>query len=246
MNANTVTRQYSKLTPKERFRLIAAAVARNDEVERDRLAAAGEVITLTMRDHVPLQEAFYHMERSYSIAMHAAATAYLLASHRLDDADLLDGAYEAEPEDDVAWVEEEDKGGGDAAGAGYAGGVWAEEDPHRELTWLEWLHGQAREKGYMLKMNAEGWKLFCGRIGIPPSLDAWEGLPGFHDVQLALRLLEKGAFPRPFSLDEVRQWRGRDRDPGEPEVTEAEVGTAELLADELEKIFRDNVVSWGG
>lgn len=40
MNINAVARHYDKLTPEERFRLVIEALARSDEQEADRLAAA--------------------------------------------------------------------------------------------------------------------------------------------------------------------------------------------------------------
>ena len=40
MNTNAVARHYDKLEPEERFRLVIEALARSDEQEADRLAAA--------------------------------------------------------------------------------------------------------------------------------------------------------------------------------------------------------------
>src|SRR3954454_11305960 len=58
MNANSLAKNYDRLTAEERFRLILAASERGDEAERERLANAGQRIRLSMPDHVPYAEAF--------------------------------------------------------------------------------------------------------------------------------------------------------------------------------------------
>ena len=57
MNLNAVARHYGRLTAEQRFGLIVAAGARGDEAERKRLLAAGQRITLSMSDHVPVARA---------------------------------------------------------------------------------------------------------------------------------------------------------------------------------------------
>ena len=58
MNTKSLANHYSQLTPEERFRLIMAANARSDEAEVDRLANAGQRITMSMSAHSPYARAF--------------------------------------------------------------------------------------------------------------------------------------------------------------------------------------------
>ena len=53
MNTKALAKHYSQLTPEELFRLIMAANARGDKAELDRLANAGQRITLSMSAHSP-------------------------------------------------------------------------------------------------------------------------------------------------------------------------------------------------
>jgi hypothetical protein len=46
MNSKTLVNHYTQLTPQERFRLILAAIRRDDDVEHERLTNAGKRITL--------------------------------------------------------------------------------------------------------------------------------------------------------------------------------------------------------
>ena len=47
--------------------------------------------------------------------------------------------------------------------------------------------------GFMLRTKADGWKLFCERLHVPPFL-VWQELPGFERLQEALAQTEKTAF----------------------------------------------------
>ena len=49
MNANAIAKNYSRLTPEERFHLILAASGRGDEAERDRLLHARMRINDSLR-----------------------------------------------------------------------------------------------------------------------------------------------------------------------------------------------------
>src|SRR5262245_29894012 len=86
MNANALARNYARLTPEERFRLILAAGGRGDEAERDRLVNAGERITLSMPDHSPYAHAFDELARLIFIELLETAAGYLDAYHHADDA----------------------------------------------------------------------------------------------------------------------------------------------------------------
>jgi hypothetical protein len=59
-------------------------------------------------------------------------------------------------------------------------------------AWQRFQEG-AYAIGYVLRTKADGWKLFCERLNVPPYL-LWEGLPGFERLQRALKLAELSAF----------------------------------------------------
>jgi hypothetical protein len=103
MNVNTIARQYARLTPEERFRLILAASARGDEAERDLLVNAGERVTLAMPDHAPYAHAFQEIALLVFIELFEAAARYFEAFGRMGDARDLLGTDDGEEEGDEAW-----------------------------------------------------------------------------------------------------------------------------------------------
>jgi len=94
--------------------------------------------------------------------------------------------------------------------------------------------------GYVLKTKAEGWKLFCERLHVPPFV-LMEFLPGFDRLEQALTRAEKVAFVAEGFL----RWLNRIRPEGEPEVTDLPL-TAERVAAESEGIFRKQADKWSG
>ncbi|HMF17492.1 MAG TPA: hypothetical protein VKE98_09815, partial [Gemmataceae bacterium] len=165
MNANTVIKSYGQLTAEERFKLILAASGRGDEVERDRLGRAGGKITLSLPDHSPYALAFNELSLLSFIELLDDAGRYFdsfTLSDEYDSSSTDDPGTEAEEEDDQ--VEEADT----KSTAGDAG----ERPP-----WLRSLD-LALGAGYVLRAKADGWKLFCERLNVPPFL-LWEDLPGF-------------------------------------------------------------------
>lgn len=58
MNLNSLAKHYASLSPEERFRLILAAGARDDQSEQRRLISAGKSVSLSVQDHAPLAYAF--------------------------------------------------------------------------------------------------------------------------------------------------------------------------------------------
>jgi hypothetical protein len=122
-----------------------------------------------------------------------------------------------------------------------------EEEPDAETNeedrdWAVW-HGYldlALASGYVLRANADGWKLFCEKLNILPFL-LWEMLPGFDRLQRALALAEKAA----FTPEGFLRWMNRIRPRGKPKLTEVLL-TAQAVAKELEEIFREKVQWWGG
>jgi hypothetical protein len=91
----------------------------------------------------------------------------------------------------------------------------------------------------MLRAKAEGWKLFCERLNIPPFL-YWQDLPGFDRLQRALDLAKQLA----FTPEGILKWSNRIRPKGAPELTKFPLN-AEDIAAETEKAFRERAQWWG-
>ena len=105
---------------------------------------------------------------------------------------------------------------------------------------FELYSGLMLASGYLLRSTAEGWKLFCARLNVPPFLH-WEMLPGFERLQRALTLTERVAFvPEGFL-----RWLNRIRPKGEPELTELPI-TAEAVAKANDRALQERIRWWGG
>lgn len=175
MNTKTITRHYASLTPEERFRLIVAAGARGDKAEQGRLVSAGRRITLSMQDHAPHAHAFSALSLHTFIELLADAADYFEALHRPDDAtDFTDD----EPDDNTA-EQAEDEDAGEVA-----------ENEGRTIA-DDWF-SLALAREFILKTKANGWKLYCERMSIPP-FASWTFLPGFDRLQRSLTVAEKAA-----------------------------------------------------
>jgi hypothetical protein len=226
MNANAVARNYGRLTPEERFRLILAASGRSDEAERERLVNAGERIKLTMPDHYPYANAFDELALEMLFDLLEWAACYFDAFIRADEACEIFGDDEPEGDKEGESAEAEDAPGP------------AQEAGERP-AWQR-AHDMALACGFILRTRADGWKLFCERMNVPPFL-LWEVYPGFDRLQRALALAETAA----FTPEDYVRWLNRIRRAGEPEVTHA-APTVEGLASANEKAFRQRVEWWGG
>src|SRR4051794_6382524 len=98
MNATVLARHYARLTPEERFRLILAAEARGDEVERGRLAVAGQRIALSMPDYAPFIHAFDEMALVVFIELLDLAASYEGWLHHAEEDEYLFRDDDAAPE----------------------------------------------------------------------------------------------------------------------------------------------------
>jgi hypothetical protein len=225
--ASAVTRQYGLLTPEERFRLILAAGARGDADEQGRLRRAGGRLTLGLPDHAPYAHAFDELSWLVFIELLDSAAAYLEAFLQADSAELCNT-------DEVG----EDQGGDEGEGA-EAGAAGAGPGGAGRSAVDRWL-GIALASGLLLKSKADGWKLFCGRLSVPP-FAAWAGLPGLARVERALALAQEAA----FVPEGLVRWLNGVRPAGAPEVT-AVPWTAEEAAAGLDRLFRERVAWWGG
>jgi hypothetical protein len=229
MNASALTKQYTALTSKERFRLIAAANARGDQAEAERLVNAGQHITLRMYDHAPFSLAFDDLARLMFLDLAEFAASYLDAFRLAQDAG-------DELEDNAAAAAEQGRG----AEAGNTTDVAAEGPIPQQRAW-ERLVDQTLALGFLLKTQAEGWKRFCERLSIPP-FASWNALPGFDRLQGALELTERVAFVRQGML----RWLRENQPAGRPAVPEAGLISPELWASAIEASYRQLVACWGG
>jgi hypothetical protein len=230
MNANSVAKLYDRLAPEERFRLILGAGARGDNAEQTRLIEAGKRIHLSVQDHASYAEAFTNLAHILFMDLLEEAARFLDAFHRAGHAKFI-GAAESE--------EEADEEGGEEANA--PDGVTSK----AEAAWLRCLD-IALAAGYVLKAKADGWKLFCTRMTIPPFV-LWEDLPSFERLQRALALAE-GHDDLPgasFTAEGMVRWLNGIRPKGEPAMTEVGL-TAEAIAREAEELYRLGVERHGG
>jgi hypothetical protein len=217
MNTGGLAQHYGSLTPEERFRLIVAAGARGDQAEQARLISAGGRIRLSFQDHAPHAHAFGEL----------AVQVYL---------DLLEEAARYADAFDLLRVDQSGGEPGDEAGDAEAEDAAAEEEGTPAIRRLDLV----LVAGFVLRTKAEGWKLFCARLSVPP-FALMEGLPGFDRLRRALALTERAAFvPEGFL-----RWLNEARPAGAAEMSEVPL-TAEGVADEVERLFRDRVAWWGG
>ena len=224
MKAPPLVKNYTCLTPEERFRLILAASGRGDEVEKDRLVNAGGRIALSMPDHSPFAHAFNELSLLTFIELLDDAAFYQRCFDFADDVRDIFDDDEDEAEDDA--VEETHSQVDESL------------DPGKDRTSFRTLD-VTLAAGYMLRTKANGWKLFCERMNVPPFLH-WDMLPGFERLQVLLATAEKAAFvPEGFL-----RWFNRVRSAGELALTTAPL-TIEGVADEIAEAFRQRVQWWG-
>jgi hypothetical protein len=216
MKAPTLAKNYSLLTPEERYCLMLAASARGDETERDRLIQASGHITWSLRDYAPFANALTRLDMIVFLDLLEEAARY----H-----DAFDDLHRVEPDD-----EDEEESDGEVN----------EEELERDWALWERYFDLALASGYVLRAKAEGWKLFCEKLNIPPFL-LWEMLPGFDRLQRALALAEKAA----FTSEGFLRWLNRVRPRGKAELKEVPL-TAEAVAHELEGAYRERVQWWDG
>jgi hypothetical protein len=243
MKANSVARNYGRLTPEERFRLIMAANGRGDEAERERLVNAGGRITLSMFDHAPLVHAFDEIALLVFVELLAEASSYLESFHLVDDVSEWNDATGEGNDDDaidedeeLASASEEDES--DSNGnAGVAGG---QEKREKRRTGRQRRWNLTLAAGFVLKVKADGWKLFCEQLTVPP-FATWTDLPGFDRLERALALAEHAGF---LPAGMVR-WLNDVRPAGTPALSTVPL-TVEGIADATAKMFQDRVDWWGG
>ena len=92
MNTNALARQYDQLTPRERFALLLAAAARDDEFERNRLLLSAPRRQYSISDHHGVAESFswlsdYHFTAVLDLAARYFEAFAELPRSRKKDAD---------------------------------------------------------------------------------------------------------------------------------------------------------------
>jgi hypothetical protein len=96
MNTAGLAKQYTKLTPQERFPLLVAAAQRGDDTERKRLMHTAPVRTFQVPDYYGFALAFREVaDRHVQTLLNLAANYYraiLAASDETDDGELLAAA----------------------------------------------------------------------------------------------------------------------------------------------------------
>jgi hypothetical protein len=231
MNVCAVTKNYEQLTPEERFRLILAANGRGDKAERDRLAGVGNRINISMQDHGPFAQAFNDVSRfafievlDYS-AFYNDAVLHMLFKFGSLRADDLEPPAKAEDTPSPADLGKEEETEVDVPGN-------AAGDELRDTLLAA---------GFMLRIRANGWKLFCERLGVPP-FALWEHLPGFDRIESALAAAEEMAF---VSEKWFLRWLNKIRPAGDPELTKLPL-TLEGIAQGFEVAYREMAKWWGG
>jgi hypothetical protein len=227
MKASPLANNYKSLKPDERYRLILAASGRGDVVERERLSRSAERITLSMQDYAPYAHAFGELALYTFIELVEEAAQYRedFELWKLAREDARDEAGNSDEEDELEEAPDE---------------VLLEDVDEEQMRLFELYSGLTLASGYMLRATAEGWKLFCERLNVPPFLHL-EMLPGFERLQGALALAERVAFvPEGFL-----RWLNRIRPKGEPELRELRL-TAEAVAKAMDGALRERVRWWGG
>jgi hypothetical protein len=235
MNTKGIAKNYEHLTALERFCLILAASGRGDETEHERLVRASQTITMSMPDHSSFAHAFTELSYLTFMELLEEAARYRDAFARQHDAPI--GSSDAAPD-------EKDHSESESGETGEKLDVSSEEESASESVddhsaWLRSLD-LALAAGYVFRTKAEGWKLFCEGLHVPPFL-LWECLPGWERLQQTLALAEQAAFePEGFLA-----WLNRIRPKGKPELREVPL-RVEAIAKTNEEIFQERVGWWGG
>jgi hypothetical protein len=235
MNAKGIARNYECLTALERFSLILAASGRGDESERERLVRASRTMTMSMPDHSPYARAFTELSYLTFMELVEEATRYRDAFVHGHDTPIGSNDQAPEEKDPSKSKPSETREKLDASLEGDSASELVD-DYSAGLRSLD----LALAAGYVFRTKAEGWKLFCQGLHVPPFL-LWEGLPGWERLQQTLSLAEQAAFEPEGFLS----WLNRIRPKGKPDLREIPLNV-EVIAKTNEEIFRERVGWWGG
>jgi hypothetical protein len=247
MTAHRFARHYPALTPEERFKLVVAAVDRDDEADRARLVAAAERRTFQMPDYAPFIDAYHDLVfASFPHLLDAAAEfleRYWMGDLSVDDErDAAVNGREASPDKRGSGVEPTARDGAEPGGAnGEASNLDPFADERRKRPTRVRQLELAYVAGFILKVQVAGWKLFCERLNVPP-FAFFKGLPGFERLERALKLAEKTA----FEPADILKWLNRRCRSGAQRATLESIISPESYARQCDEAFREQVKSWGG
>ena len=216
MNNKVLAANFNVLAPEERFRLVFAAGARQDDVEQQRLMRSAPKKKFVVGDYIPYSNAFDEVAQLAYLDLLEKAQQYVDAWRDVEP-------FVANSAGDGATASCPESSASDAAAA-----------PADRRMNLALVYG------FMLKTNADGWQLFCERLCLPPYV-LWKVLPGFARLQRALAVAQEAA----FVPEDMLRWLNETRPPGTPEVTDVVLTPAKVAA-ELDQFFRERACWWGG
>ena len=244
MNLPKLHKHYEFLEPGERFRLMLAAAGRRDPKEHERLVRSAGTATFRMPDHAPWAHAFQELAILTMIELVEEAAVYEDAFHHAHEL-LRESKEENDGADDLSDAEDDDLVGEDDVMEDDLAREDTTEPPREDTTepprpaWVRAL-GVAYAAGFLLLTKADGWKMFCERLHLPPFL-LWEDLPGYERLQMTLA----GARHASFHAESMRQWLDRVRPPGAAPST-GTLLSIDAVADATEEMYDDRVRFWGG
>src|SRR5262249_43074105 len=151
-------------------------------------------------DHAPYAKAFKELVLLFFIELLDQAADYNEALARADAMDSLDYDTSECDDEDVA---DDERGDQDCSN-----------DAARPRSIGQRFFDMALASGCLLRIKADGWKLFCERLNVPPLL-CWERFPGFERIQRALAMAEQAA----FDSESFIRWLNHNRPEGESMVT---------------------------
>jgi hypothetical protein len=239
VNTKTLAKQYHLLTAEERFRLIAAAGARGDTVEQDRLGKASPHVSFSTRDYTPWARAFDEIATITFMELLEDAAKYRDCHERWsNEVEMMKDEDEKEEEGDEEAADESE-----ADLATPEADTDAPEERSNATRFLDLFLAQ----GFFLKTKADGWKLFCDRFGIPP-FALWELYPGYERLKWNLEMTEDseqrpGAAFLPEGMLRVLRTFHPDN---KPAPTLDNLISPQKVADEFEEFYQQRVVWWGG
>ena len=125
-------------------------------------------------------------------------------------------------------------------------GALLRDDNANESDWTTATEcwGLCLAQGFILRLKAEGWRLFCEQLGVPP-FAVWKCLPGFRLLEMALAHVTDTEDPLSFDADGMARFLNERKPEDAPEVMEAELLTPEKIAADLDETFRQFARRWG-
>jgi hypothetical protein len=222
MKPPTLTDQYDKLSAKERFRLIMAAMERGDETDLMAITKAAQNGNMLLSDHSPYCMAF----------MDLAPLVYI---------DLVEEAAEYRESWERARFFHDDEEQKPQKQSSKRSATGKSKRPNRnDRSPSERALHLALAAGCRLREKANGWKQFCAKLAVP-SDTTWERYPGYARLMASVNKAQKVA----FTPNGYRRWLNGMRPVGAPKI-ETQPLTAKGIAREIEKNYLQLLRKWKG